>query len=129
MIEILAGIVALGIAASAVGKALNLRGDPSTSGSDDTYAVYAETGYNNADNRYEFTLKRLPSGYRCYIDRTPSYGGRSVSMHIAHYLTDSRGKYICYTKDLSHIEQARTLCNQWSNLTQRYIETGRTFES
>lgn len=132
MLEILTGIVALGIAVSAVGKALNLRGGSSTTstaGSADTFTVYAETGYNNADNRYVFTLKRLPSGYRCYIDRTPSYRGRSVSMHIAHYLTDSRGKYICYTKDLAHIEQARTLCRQWSNLTQRYIETGRTFES
>ena len=127
MVEILAGVVALIIAATTTGKTLSLRnsGEPRVT----TYTVYAETGCNGADNRYVFTLKRLPSGYRCYIDRTPSYRGRSTDMHATHHLIDSRGKYICYTANLPYIAQAKNLCKQWSNLTQRYIETGRTFGS
>ena len=127
MLDILAGGVALIIAATMTGKFLSLRNadEPLVT----TYTVYAETGYNGADNRYVFTLKKLPSGYRCYIDRTPSYRGRSADMHTTHHLVDSRGKYICYTAKIPYIAQARTLCRQWSNLTQRYIETGRTFES
>lgn len=133
MIEIVTGVVALVIAATATGKTLKLYGEdhpdivkgPFVT----TYTVYARTGYNGADNRYVFTIKKLPSGYRCYIDRTPSYRGRSTDMNTIHYKVDNRGKYICFTKNITYLAQAKTLCDQWSNLTQRYIETGRTFES
>ena len=91
------------------------------------YTVYAESGYNKSDNRYAFTLERLPQGYRCYIDRSPSYRGRRTDPSIIHQLQDSQGPYICYTADLPELEQAKALCQEWSNLTQRYIETGKQF--
>ncbi|MBQ9165855.1 MAG: hypothetical protein IJX71_02875, partial [Oscillospiraceae bacterium] len=81
-----------------------------------------------ADCRYQFRLVRKPGTYRCYILRTPSYGNRPHDCHVAHYLMDSTGKYICFTADIPHLEQAKTLCQQWSDMTQRYIETGKTFE-
>lgn len=92
-----------------------------------TYTVNAESGYHNSDNRYSFTLKRLSGGWRCYIDHTPSYRGRSTDPTVIHRLHDSRGPYICYTANLPELEQAKTLCRTWSNLTQRYIETGKGF--
>lgn len=92
------------------------------------YTVCAESGYADSDNRYEFTLRRHGSGYRCYIDRTPSYRGRSTDAGVIHRLSDNRGYYICYTANLPYLEQAKTLCRNWSNMTQRYIETGKTFE-
>ena len=138
MIESLAAISALAVAGLTAIKTLALcargsrpatRPSTSTAPAGVTYTVYAETGYEGTDNRYVFTLKQLSTGYRCYINRTPSYRNRSTTMGDTHYLTDSCGKYICYTAKISHLEQAKTLCHQWSNLTQRYIETGRKFES
>lgn len=93
------------------------------------YTVYADTGYENADNRYRFTLTRLPQGYRCYIDRTPSYRSRSMDPNVIHRLRDGDRYYICYTAPLPELEQAKTLCRDWSNLTQRYIETGKRFNA
>lgn len=133
MFDFLTAVVAITLAGATTARSLYLRSDSGASGGAEpkltTYTVYAETSSPGADNRYVFTLKKLSSGYRCYIDRTPSYRNRSTSLHVTHRLSDERGKYICFTADLPHIAQARTLCKQWSDLTQRYIETGRTFES
>lgn len=133
MFDFLTAIVAITLMGTTTAKALYLRGSDAPSVDPEpkltTYTVYAETNSPGSDNRYVFTLKKLSSGYRCYIDRTPSYRNRSTSLHVTHRLSDERGKYICFTADLPYIAQARTLCKQWSDLTQRYIETGRTFES
>ena len=76
-----------------------------------------------------FRIRQIPgAGYRCYILHTPSYRGRPRSCNIAHYLTDANGQYICYTAKLFQLEQAKTLCQRWSDMTQRYIETGKRFE-
>ena len=128
MIELLTALVTLTLAGTTAARAVHLH--KTSDGSEpakSTYTVYAKTSCPGSDNRYVFTLKKLPSGYRCYIKRTPSYRNRSTSLHATHRLSDSRGKYICFTADLPYIAQARTLCRQWSDLTQRYIETGRTF--
>lgn len=133
MFDLLTAVVAITLVGTTAARALYLRDGSGSSGGTEpglsTYTVYAETSSPGSDNRYVFTLKKLSSGYRCYIDRTPSYRNRSTSLHVTHRLSDKRGKYICYTADLPYIAQARTLCKQWSDLTQRYIETGRTFES
>lgn len=133
MFDFLTAVVAIALVGTTTAKTLYLRSSGESSGDPEskltTYTVYAETTSPGSDNRYVFTLKKLSSGYRCYIDRTPSYRNRSTSFHMTHRLSDNRGEYICFTADLPYIAQARTLCKTWSDLTQRYIETGQTFES
>ena len=91
------------------------------------YACIGQSPTGSSDCYYIFRIKRRLDGYRCYIVRTPSFRGRSTSAHTIHYLTDSAGKYICFTAKINKLQQAQTLCRTWADQAQKYIETGRPF--
>ncbi len=91
-----------------------------------TYSYSAKTIFPSQDHSYQFGIKRVGRGYRCYIEYTPSFRGRNTSNYMPHYLTESftGKKYVCWTGRIKYIEQARTLCRNWADATQTFIDTG-----
>lgn len=86
----------------------------------------AKTKCENEDHSYKFRVKRVGTNYRCYIERTPSFRGRSTANYMPHYLVEpgSHKRYVCWTGTIRHSEQAKTLCRNWSDATQTFIDTG-----
>lgn len=91
------------------------------------YTCRGRSGEKGADNLYRFRLKKIRGKYRCYILRTPSYRGRPTGATDIHYYTEGRRRYICFTGDIRYLAQAKTLCRSWSDMSQRYIETGKAY--
>lgn len=93
---------------------------------DFTYSYSAKTSCSGHDHSYNFYVKRFKDGYRCYIERTPSFRGRDTSHYMPHYWVEqgSGRHYICWTGKIKYPEQAKTLCQNWSDATQQFIDTG-----
>lgn len=76
---------------------------------------------------YQFRFVQQADGWRVYILSQPSYEGRDDSGHSTHRLTDSTGKYICWSKPIASLEDARAIAKRWAEATQNYIKTGKRF--
>lgn len=87
----------------------------------------AKTKFENKEHSYKFNVQKYDSGYRCYIEQTPSFRGRSTVNYMPHYwVENSTGKhYICWTGKIMYSEQAKTLCRNWADATQIFIDTGK----
>lgn len=94
---------------------------------DFTFNYSASTKYSTQDHSYKFHIKRIGNEYRCYIERTPSFRGRSTANYMPHYWVENgTGKhYVCWTGKIKYSEQAKTLCRNWANATQTFIDTGK----
>jgi len=90
------------------------------------YSCDAKTKYGSKDHTYRFFVKRVDGSYRCYIEGTPSFRGRDTSHYMPHYWVEqgTERHYICWTGKIKHPEQAKTLCRNWSDATQQFIDTG-----
>ncbi|MCH5314748.1 MAG: hypothetical protein J1E81_02450 [Eubacterium sp.] len=90
------------------------------------YNYYAVTNAAALDHQYKFFVKKVGNGYRCYIRRTPSYRGRDTSNYLPHYWVENKTDkhYICWTGEIKYPEQAKTLCRNWADATQKFIDTG-----
>ena len=90
-----------------------------------TYSYFAKT-IQNGDNEYYFTVHWVDNGYRCYIDRVPSFRGRDTSHYMPHYWEEkyTNRHFICWTENIIYPEQAKTLCRNWADATQQFIDTG-----
>lgn len=90
------------------------------------YNYVANTIYRNEDHYYSFLIQYSDGGYKCYIENIPSFRGRDTSQYTAHYWTEkiSGRNWICWTGKIKHPEQAKTLCRNWSDATQQFIDTG-----
>lgn len=90
------------------------------------YDYYAKSSEKN-DCKYKFFIKWVDNGYRCYIERTPSFRGRDTTNYMPHYWEENstRRHYICWTGKLQYSEQAKTLCRNWADATQQFIDTGK----
>ena len=87
--------------------------------------------YRTKDGRadYTFSLEYQDGGYRAYIVGMPSYGGRSEDIHITHRSVDKdRRYYVCWSKPLYTLEDLKKVVALWSDLSQTYIQTGRTID-
>ncbi len=86
----------------------------------------AKTKYATKDHSYKFRVKRVGSGYRCYIEHAPSFRGRSTANYMPHYWveTGTDKHYVCWTGKIQYAEQAKTLCRNWADATQIFIDTG-----
>jgi hypothetical protein len=79
---------------------------------------------------FEFELTPLPSGViRVFINRQPSYGGRSDDLQSTHRYYE-RGRYFVCIMD--HLQprtyaEARTWADYFAANTVRYIQTGQSF--
>jgi len=91
-----------------------------------TYEYSATTVCPSLDHKYLFSLEKCSDGYRCYIERIPSFRGRSTSNYQYHTYVESSSKrhYVCWTGKVKYFEQAKTLCRNWANATQQFIDTG-----
>jgi len=87
----------------------------------------AKTKFEDKDHAYKFNIKKTDSGYKCYIEQTPSFRGRSTINYTPHYWSEAlTGKcYICWTGKIKYPEQAKTLCRNWADATQLFIDTGK----
>lgn len=90
------------------------------------YDYYAKTQYSDQDHHYRFTVQRIDAEYRCYIESTPSFRNRDTSHYLPHYWIEEGTKrhFICWTGKIKYPEQAKTLCRNWSDATQQFIDTG-----
>lgn len=90
-----------------------------------TYNYSARTT-QYGDHNYHFYIRLVNNGYRCYIDYVPSFRGRDTSNYMPHYLEEeyTNKRYICWTGSITYPEQAKTLCRNWADATQKFIDTG-----
>jgi hypothetical protein len=79
----------------------------------------------SADYRFSFE-ERWNGRWRIYIDQQPSYRGRADDAHSTHRLSDGR-QYVCWTKSIRSLEDAKRVAAIWADKTQRYIRTGSDF--
>ncbi len=86
----------------------------------------AKTNTKILDHSYKFRIKKSNDEYKCYIERTPSFRGRSTAKYNPHYWIERGTKkhYICWTGKIQYAEQAKTLCRNWADATQKFIDTG-----
>jgi hypothetical protein len=83
---------------------------------------------------YQFCYADLDSYWEVDIEVQPSYNGRSMDPNVIHRLTSSRsatGYKICVTsgREPRTLEAAKKLSIGWAELTQKYIETGKTLDA
>ena len=92
-----------------------------------TYTYNAATIYSLQDHKYNFVIKKSHGEYKCYIQRIPSFRNRDTSKYMPHFWTENKtGKmYICWTGKIVYPKQAKTLCRNWADATQQFIDTGR----
>lgn len=91
------------------------------------FSYNANTSNWLEDNYYQFHIKRIGKEYRCYIECTPPFRGRDTSNYTPHYWVepDTDRHYICWTGKIAYPEQAKTLCRNWADATQQFIDTGK----
>ncbi len=90
------------------------------------HRAYYRSSDGGAD--YFFSFERQSSRrWRVYIEQQPSYRGRATDAHSTHRLSDGSRKYICWTRSLRTLEEAKQVAAAWADETQKYIRTGSGF--
>jgi len=90
------------------------------------HRTYYRTSDGAAD--YHFSVEEQSDGtWRVYIMDQPSYRGRATDAHSTHRLSDGGRKYICWTRSLSTLAEAKQVASLWADKTQDYIRTGSGF--
>ena len=88
--------------------------------------AYYRTSDGSAD--YFFNFEEQSDGtWRAYIQQQPTYRGRSSDGHSTHRLSDCGRQYVCWTKPLRSLEEAKQVSALWADKTQQYIRTGSGF--
>jgi hypothetical protein len=95
---------------------------------------YSPATYRTKDGMgiYKFRFVDLGGKFEIDIDSQPSYGVRNNGSLATHRLPSSRGgKKICISvgKEPKTLETAKKICVEWSELTQTYINTGKSIDS
>jgi len=78
---------------------------------------------------FKFNYLFVGSSWRAYILRSPDYEYRSSDLHSTHRYIDS-GKnlyYVCWTVNLTRLDDMIEISKLWARKTAEYIDTGRTF--
>ena len=90
------------------------------------YRVYYRTRDGLAD--YRFSIERQADGnYRSYIVEQPAHSSVKDAIET-HRLTDRRGRqYICWTKTLRTVNDARHVSAAWADAMQEYVKRGKRF--
>ncbi|QEG15573.1 hypothetical protein [Gimesia maris] len=91
-----------------------------------TQATY-RTRDGQAD--YRFNFEQQSNGtYRAYITSQPGYNGRASDAHTTHRNSDANGrKFVCWTRPLNSLSEAKAVAAQWADATQQYRKTGHRF--
>src|SRR6266704_2174948 len=81
-------------------------------------------------SRYEFSFETQNDfSRRVYIESMPSYGNRDTSLIKTHRLYYGDRPYVCWDRPLYDLDEAKKVAAEWSKRTDRYIKTGKPFES
>ena len=93
--------------------------------------VYYTTYYKGKEYTFKFRFKNMgtATGWHAYILSTPSYGTRPDSSSDAHWLSDSDGRYICWSTKIDTLEDMKKVAEVWSNATVMYIANGESLNS
>jgi hypothetical protein len=88
--------------------------------------------YRTNDGKAYFEFRFVEDGSYWEIDilSAPSYGTRSSDLHSTHRLPSARGGYrICLAdpSDAHSVSKAFKFAESWSEMTWRYIQTGKNF--
>jgi hypothetical protein len=86
--------------------------------------------YRSSDGAsdYQFTFEEQSNGtWRAYIDEQPSYRGRATDSRSTHRLSKGGRQYVCWTKSLRTLDEAKSVAALWADKTQQYIRTGSGF--
>ena len=86
---------------------------------------FANDRHGSNDKEYRFNYKKVGNGWRAYILRMPSLGGRSDESGTIHRLHDSGGYYICWDRPVNTLKDMQTISRRWADSIQEYISTGR----
>lgn len=76
-----------------------------------------------------FSFEKISTGWRIYIEATPSYEsyGRDSGAHSTHRLTDGSRSYVCWSQAIETFDHAKSVARAWSEATSDYLLTGTTF--
>jgi len=126
-------ILLLALMASVVGRivvrrsAMRSVGQSSSAanGSGNAYRTLYRTRDGAAD--YGFSIERCGGEYRVYITRQPAYGRRDTSLDATHRLRDGGRYYVCWTRPIRSVEDAKAVARAWAESTQRYVRSGQRF--
>lgn len=88
---------------------------------------YASNSFGLKDKEYIFKYKKVGSGWRAYILRTPPFGTRDTSGIITHRLFDGQKSYVCWDTEVADLKGIQAVSKLWANLIQEYIATGKRF--
>lgn len=86
---------------------------------------FANDRHGRNDKEYRFNYKKVGNGWRAYILRMPSLGGRSDSSGTIHRLHDDGGYYICWDRQVNTLRDMQIISRRWADSIQEYISTGR----
>lgn len=86
---------------------------------------FANDRHGRSNKEYRFNYKKVGSGWRAYILRMPSLGGRSDGSGTIHRLHDNDGYYICWDSQVNTLKDMQTISRIWADRIQEYISTGR----
>ena len=91
-----------------------------------THQLFYRTQDGRAD--YVFSFEEQVDGtWLPFIVSQPSYNGRDTGLHATHRLTRGDRYYVCWTKALESLADAKEVAALWADQTQIYISTGREF--
>lgn len=94
----------------------------------DPIIEYYATADGLTTHDYRFHFCEMGDGsWRAYILRQPGYCGRPDDAHSTHRLTDTHGRYICWSKPVWSLEDIRDVAAAWADATQKYRRTGVKF--
>lgn len=97
-------------------------------------AGYSPATYRTKNGKGLYTFRFVNIGGKFEIDilSQPSYAGKASSSLTTHRLSSSRGGHkICISsgKEPKDIETTKKISVEWAELTQTYIETGKTLDT
>ena len=79
-------------------------------------------------HQYTFRFQEQQNGiWTAYIASQPDYCGRPDDAHSTHRLSDSGGRYVCWTKPLRTLREAKLVATTWCEKTEQYIRYGKEF--
>ena len=85
---------------------------------------FANDKHGRPDKEYRFKYKKVGNGWRAYILRMPSLGGRDDNSSITHILHDNDGYYICWDSPVNTLKDMQNISRTWADCIQEYISIG-----
>lgn len=86
--------------------------------------------YRTRDGLYDYQFsfeEQSDHSWLIFILYQPSYNGRRTDNHSTHRLTRRNRYYVCWTRKLTSLAEAKQVAALWAEATQSYIHYGTRF--